>query len=141
MVFSGYFLISMGSQSYWARYRLLGGFPDTRLRKTVDGVFCASSLITGMRWTELQNKKQRPNSKKCPRNVQKLCSRHFADIFSQQTGVYPYPLGAGSARPNPKKGAPDTENPITNALLLPSRENTGFFGRRACRTKLSPKNF
>ena len=23
---------------------------------------------------------------------------------AQQTGVYPYPLGAGSARPNPKKG-------------------------------------
>ena len=29
----------------------------------------------------------------------------------QQTGVYPYPLGAGSARPNPKRGAPETENP------------------------------
>ena len=30
----------------------------------------------------------------------------------QQTRVYPYPLGAGSARPNPKMGAPDTENPL-----------------------------
>ena len=29
----------------------------------------------------------------------------------QQTRVYPYPLGAGSARPNPKMGAPDPENP------------------------------
>ena len=29
----------------------------------------------------------------------------------QQTRVYPYPLGAGSARPNPKMGAPDLENP------------------------------
>ena len=26
--------------------------------------------------------------------------------------VYPYPLGAGSARPNPKMGAPDPENPL-----------------------------
>ena len=31
---------------------------------------------------------------------------------SQQTRVYPYPLGAGSARPNPKMGAPDPENPL-----------------------------
>ena len=30
----------------------------------------------------------------------------------QQTRVYPYPLGAGSARPNPKMGAPDQENPL-----------------------------
>ena len=31
---------------------------------------------------------------------------------SQQTRVYPYPLGAGSARPNSKMGAPDPENPL-----------------------------
>ena len=31
---------------------------------------------------------------------------------TQQTGVYPYPLVAGSARPNPKMGAPDPENPL-----------------------------
>ena len=31
---------------------------------------------------------------------------------SQQTGVYPYPLVAGSARPNPRMGAPDPENPL-----------------------------
>ena len=30
----------------------------------------------------------------------------------QQTRVYPYPLGAGSARPNPKMGARDPENPL-----------------------------
>ena len=30
----------------------------------------------------------------------------------QQTRVYPYPLGAGSARPNPKMGASDPENPL-----------------------------
>ena len=30
----------------------------------------------------------------------------------QQTRVYPYPLGAESARPNPKMGAPDPENPL-----------------------------
>ena len=40
----------------------------------------------------------------------------FADAISetsisQQTRVYPYPLVAGSARPNPKMGAPDPENP------------------------------
>ena len=32
-------------------------------------------------------------------------------IFSKKR-VYPYPLGAGSARPNPKMGAPDPENPL-----------------------------
>ena len=31
--------------------------------------------------------------------------------INQQAGVYPYPLGTGSARQNQKKGAPDTENP------------------------------
>ena len=31
---------------------------------------------------------------------------------NQQERVYPYPLGAGSARPNPKIGAPDPENPL-----------------------------
>ena len=30
----------------------------------------------------------------------------------QQTRVYLHPLGAGSARPNPKMGAPDPENPL-----------------------------
>ena len=30
----------------------------------------------------------------------------------QQTRVYPHPLGAGSARPNPKTGIPDPENPL-----------------------------
>ena len=34
------------------------------------------------------------------------------DHKTQQTRVYPYPLGAGSARPNPKMGAPDPENPL-----------------------------
>ena len=29
-----------------------------------------------------------------------------------ETRVYPYPLGAGSARPNPKMGAPDPEKPL-----------------------------
>ena len=37
-------------------------------------------------------------------------SQHFSAF--QQTGVYSYPLGAGSARPNPKMGAPDPENPL-----------------------------
>ena len=32
--------------------------------------------------------------------------------MSQQTRVYPYRLRAGSARPNPKIGAPDPENPL-----------------------------
>ena len=30
----------------------------------------------------------------------------------QQTRVYPCPLGAGSARPNPKMGSPDPEAPL-----------------------------
>ena len=33
-------------------------------------------------------------------------------LLFQQTGVYPYPLSAGSARPNPKRGSPETENPL-----------------------------
>ena len=37
---------------------------------------------------------------------------NFLIVNRQQTRVYPYPLGAGSARPNPKMGAPDPENPL-----------------------------
>ena len=33
-------------------------------------------------------------------------------LGNQQPMVYPYPLGAGSARPNPKEGPPETENPL-----------------------------
>ena len=36
----------------------------------------------------------------------------------QQTRVYPYPLGAGPARPNPKMGAPDPENPLFPAFSV-----------------------
>ena len=36
----------------------------------------------------------------------------------EQTRVYPYPLGAGSARPNPKMGAPDPENPLFLGLSV-----------------------
>ena len=41
-----------------------------------------------------------------------LSFRKFETAVAQQTSVYPYPLGAGSARPNPKMGAPDPENPL-----------------------------
>ena len=37
---------------------------------------------------------------------------HICICTCQQTRVYPYPLGAGSARPNPKMGARDPENPL-----------------------------
>ena len=37
-------------------------------------------------------------------------SRNFQKLVSKQRST-PHPLGAGSVRPNPKKGAPDTENP------------------------------
>ena len=43
--------------------------------------------------------------------IEKLRISRVIDSFSQQTGVYPYPLSAGSARPNPKMGAPVTEHP------------------------------
>ena len=36
-----------------------------------------------------------------------------------QTRVYPYPLVAGSARPNPKMGAPDPENPLFLGFSVP----------------------
>ena len=39
--------------------------------------------------------------------------------FVQQTRVYPYPLVAGSARPNPKMGAPDPENPLLKGFSVP----------------------
>ena len=42
-----------------------------------------------------------------------LCSHIcIASRIVQRTRVYPYPLGEGSARPNPKMGAPDPENPL-----------------------------
>ena len=39
-------------------------------------------------------------------------SGHLSERLSQQTRVYPYPVGVGSARPDPKMGAPDPENPL-----------------------------
>ena len=33
-------------------------------------------------------------------------------VYKSANRVYPYPLGAGSARPNPKKGAPEAEDPL-----------------------------
>ena len=56
----------------------------------------------------------------------KVANRRFEEIpanrsnvmKSQQTRVYPYPLGAGSARPNPKMGAPDPENPFISRVFL-----------------------
>ena len=54
----------------------------------------------------------------------KDCSKKFAATFkrkflTQQTRVYPYPLVAGSARPNPKMGAPDPENPLFLGFSVP----------------------
>ena len=47
-----------------------------------------------------------------------------------RTGVYPYPLGAGSARPNPKKGAPDTRDPscIGFTVLGGGDSDHGLYG-------------
>ena len=39
--------------------------------------------------------------------------------LSQQTRVYPYPFDAGSARPNPKMGAPDPESPLFLGFSVP----------------------
>ena len=41
-----------------------------------------------------------------------LCDTLGLAKVQQKTGVYPYTLGAGSARPYPKKGAPETGNPV-----------------------------
>ena len=48
------------------------------------------------------------------RYTQEIAGRFFQFFAAicQQTSVYPYPLVAGSARPNPKMGAPDPENPL-----------------------------
>ena len=40
------------------------------------------------------------------------CETRFFPRENQQTRVYPYPLVAGSARSNPKMGAPDPEKPL-----------------------------
>ena len=40
-----------------------------------------------------------------------------SDLNFQQTRVYPHRLGAGSARPNPKMGAPDPENTLFLGFL------------------------
>ena len=45
-------------------------------------------------------------------DLAKLASSAKGGVMNQQTRVYPYPLGAGSARPNPKMGAPAPENPL-----------------------------
>ena len=48
-------------------------------------------------------------------NCQRIESRDSKPILkekkavNQPIGVYPYLLGAGSVRPNPKQGAPDAE--------------------------------
>ena len=46
------------------------------------------------------------------------CARLF---LSQKKRVYPYPLGAGSARPNPKMGAADQESPLFLGFSVLSR--------------------
>ena len=57
-------------------------------------------------WSRMSGRRMSGPSRRSP--------RHFLNCDFQQTGVYPTPwaLGAGSARPNPKKGAPETENPL-----------------------------
>ena len=47
---------------------------------------------------------------------------YFWIVSGQQTRVYPYPLGTGSARPNPKMGAPDPENPLFFGFLCSEGE-------------------
>ena len=42
----------------------------------------------------------------------------FQKIPFQQTRVYPYFLGEGRARPTPKMGAPDPENPLFLGLSV-----------------------
>ena len=39
----------------------------------------------------------------------------------QQTRVYPYPLVAGSARPNPKMGAPEHRKPFISRVFCAQR--------------------
>ena len=55
------------------------------------------------------------------------CDRSFCNVSrdkcaiphkNRQTGVYPYPLGVGSATPSPKKGAPETKNPSCIAFTV-----------------------
>ena len=63
----------------------------------------------------------------------------------QQTGVYLYPLATGSARPNPKKGAPDTKSfmhrvprpSLPCVFLMPSNIIHSNAIRAACARSLS----
>ena len=50
-------------------------------------------------------------------NIKKTTRKVSEKPLTQKTRVYPYPLGAGSARPNPKMGAPDPENPLFLGFL------------------------
>ena len=42
----------------------------------------------------------------------------ISQLVSQQKRVYPYPLGARPARPNPKMGAPDPAKPLFLELFV-----------------------
>ena len=57
----------------------------------------------------------------------------------QQTRVYPYLLGAGSGRPNPKMGAADPENPLFLGFSV-QKESEPIFGWRGSDEALFSEN-
>ena len=65
--------------------------------------------MTALFWWAKGRRPLGPANLKGPPGSQALGQECLA--ICQQKRVYPYPLGAGSARPNPKMGAPDPENP------------------------------
>ena len=61
--------------------------------------------------TRMQTKKHGNSDRKL--NLIRSCTRvRGRCVALQQTRVYPYPLGAGPARPNPKMGGRDPENSL-----------------------------
>ena len=62
-----------------------GGGGGLWLKKKVSTLgLIADKLVTGMRWIELPNKSSDQIGKKCPKNVQKLCSKVVWDIFRRE---------------------------------------------------------
>ena len=83
-------------------------------------LFMCFPFSWGKRETHKQNSQEiSGKGRESPGIIPGQSRENFVYVFAcllvfpcPETRVYPYPLGAGSARPNPKMGAPDPENPV-----------------------------
>ena len=96
------------------------GAPQTQIQRpriqrpifgTLILLFRNTALFEGeKRAKRCREKERNKGGQKCKRGHKGKKDVRKKVSLVQQTGVYPYPLVAGSARPNPKMGAPDPEN-------------------------------